>query len=264
MQRAGKRSRRTGNCPPGGGRSSASEHAPVQSLSRRLRGTRGSRWGHGDRVGRPGRERARSCHPRCHAAGRQRFPGPCRSIRKSHDFPVLMLSARGEEQDRIDGLELGADDYVVKPFALRELLARVRAAVRRNAIPSRKPPRVLYRGRAADRTRPSAGDRQWPGTAPPAQGIRDAGHDGNGARAGVPTAGSARQGLGLRCVYRRANGRCPHLVVAGQAERRRTGWRDCIRTVYGAGYRFMIPANANQANAWRECSTENTMSSDQE
>ncbi len=69
-----------------------------------------------------------------------------RAIRKSHEFPVLMLSARGEEQDRIDGLELGADDYVVKPFALRELLARVRAAVRRNAIPSRRPPRVLFRG----------------------------------------------------------------------------------------------------------------------
>jgi DNA-binding response OmpR family regulator len=59
---------------------------------------------------------------------------------------VLMLSARGEEQDKIDGLELGADDYVVKPFALRELLARVRAAVRRRAVPAARPPGVLYRG----------------------------------------------------------------------------------------------------------------------
>jgi DNA-binding response OmpR family regulator len=69
-----------------------------------------------------------------------------RTIRRDHAFPVLMLSARGEEQDRVDGLELGADDYVVKPFALRELLARVRAAVRRKAVVSARPPGVLFRG----------------------------------------------------------------------------------------------------------------------
>jgi DNA-binding response OmpR family regulator len=69
-----------------------------------------------------------------------------RTLRKDHDFPVLMLSARGEEQDRVDGFELGADDYVVKPFALRELLARVRAVVRRKAVASAKPPSILYRG----------------------------------------------------------------------------------------------------------------------
>ncbi len=69
-----------------------------------------------------------------------------RAIRRNFAYPVLMLSARGEEQDRVDGLELGADDYVVKPFALRELLARVRAAVRRTAVVSVRPPGVLYRG----------------------------------------------------------------------------------------------------------------------
>jgi DNA-binding response OmpR family regulator len=69
-----------------------------------------------------------------------------RSLRTKTDIPILMLSARGEEQDRIDGLELGADDYVVKPFALRELLARVRAGARRRAAPAAQPPTVLYRG----------------------------------------------------------------------------------------------------------------------
>ena len=69
-----------------------------------------------------------------------------RAVRTFSDVPVLILSARGEEQDKVDGLELGADDYVVKPFALRELLARVRAAVRRRAIPAVRPPTVLYRG----------------------------------------------------------------------------------------------------------------------
>lgn len=69
-----------------------------------------------------------------------------RQLRTTSDVPVLLLSARGEEQDKVDGLELGADDYVVKPFALRELLARVRAAVRRWAVPASRPPTVLHRG----------------------------------------------------------------------------------------------------------------------
>ncbi len=69
-----------------------------------------------------------------------------RTLRTKTDIPILMLSARGEEQDRIDGLELGADDYVVKPFALRELLARVRAGARRRAAPAAQPPTVLFRG----------------------------------------------------------------------------------------------------------------------
>lgn len=69
-----------------------------------------------------------------------------RHVRQSHDVPVLMLSARGEESDRIDGLELGADDYVVKPFALRELLARVRTHVRRRTSPGTRPPSVIVRG----------------------------------------------------------------------------------------------------------------------
>jgi two-component system alkaline phosphatase synthesis response regulator PhoP len=47
------------------------------------------------------------------------------------DVPVIMLTARGEEADRVRGLELGADDYVTKPFSVRELLARVRAVLRR-------------------------------------------------------------------------------------------------------------------------------------
>jgi DNA-binding response OmpR family regulator len=66
--------------------------------------------------------------------------------RRGLKLPVLMLSARGEDQDRIDGLELGADDYVVKPFVLAELLARIRAALRRRAVPAARPPGVISRG----------------------------------------------------------------------------------------------------------------------
>jgi DNA-binding response OmpR family regulator len=59
----------------------------------------------------------------------------CRWIRSRSDLPVIMLTARGEEADRIVGLELGADDYVTKPFSPRELAARVRTVLRRAAPP---------------------------------------------------------------------------------------------------------------------------------
>ena len=56
----------------------------------------------------------------------------CRQLRaRGVDVPVIMLTARGEEADRVKGLELGADDYIPKPFSLRELLARIRAVLRR-------------------------------------------------------------------------------------------------------------------------------------
>ncbi len=56
----------------------------------------------------------------------------CRIVRKDSDVPIIMLTARGTEMDRITGLETGADDYVVKPFSLGELMARVRANLRRS------------------------------------------------------------------------------------------------------------------------------------
>ena len=58
----------------------------------------------------------------------------CRALRKASTVPIIMLTARGEEMDRVMGLELGADDYMVKPFSFRELLARVRAALRRRDL----------------------------------------------------------------------------------------------------------------------------------
>lgn len=60
----------------------------------------------------------------------------CRQVRQRHLMPILMLTARAEEIDRVLGLEVGADDYVVKPFSMRELLARVRAILRRVALDS--------------------------------------------------------------------------------------------------------------------------------
>lgn len=60
----------------------------------------------------------------------------CRQVRQSHLMPIIMLTARDEEIDRVLGLEVGADDYISKPFSMRELMARVRALLRRVALDS--------------------------------------------------------------------------------------------------------------------------------
>ena len=57
----------------------------------------------------------------------------CRELRQDSRVPIIMLTARGSEADRVAGLELGADDYIVKPFSAREVMARVRAVLRRAA-----------------------------------------------------------------------------------------------------------------------------------
>jgi len=69
----------------------------------------------------------------------------CRRVRADGDMtPILMLTARGEEADRVLGLDLGADDYVTKPFSVRELLARVRAIVRRAHPPKPLPEELRF------------------------------------------------------------------------------------------------------------------------
>jgi two-component system phosphate regulon response regulator PhoB len=76
----------------------------------------------------------------------------CRQIRRKtelRDLPVIMLTARGEEADRIRGLEVGADDYVIKPFSPSELVARIRAVLRR-ARPSGADEMLTYSGIAMD------------------------------------------------------------------------------------------------------------------
>ena len=71
----------------------------------------------------------------------------CRNVRTRSQTPILMLTARGEEMDRIVGLEIGADDYLAKPFSPRELVARIRAILRRGRIPVRAEDAELRFGR---------------------------------------------------------------------------------------------------------------------
>ena len=69
----------------------------------------------------------------------------CRKLRESGDIPIIMLTARGEETDRVVGLELGADDYMVKPFSPRDLVARVKSVLRRTVAKTSIAPGGLLR-----------------------------------------------------------------------------------------------------------------------
>jgi two-component system OmpR family response regulator len=75
----------------------------------------------------------------------------CRNLRAKSDTPVIMLTARGEETDRVVGLEMGADDYLAKPFSARELLARIKAILRRaRSLPENLQPDSATRLRFGD------------------------------------------------------------------------------------------------------------------
>jgi len=70
----------------------------------------------------------------------------CRRIRTTSSVPIIMLTARSEEIDRVFGFEIGADDYVTKPFSLRELIARIRAVTRRSSTPTNEEAEVVTVG----------------------------------------------------------------------------------------------------------------------
>jgi two-component system, OmpR family, phosphate regulon response regulator PhoB len=171
-----------------------------------------------------------------------------RHLRAETDIPILILSARVEEQDRIDGLELGADDYVVKPFALRELLARVRAGMRRRAVPAAQPPSVLFRGPLRielERRRVLVGEQEVP-LRPKEYGLLV-------ALAFEPGRVFGRQDL-LDAVWGE------DVIVDARTVDVHVSWlrgklsaaglnATVILTVYGAGYRFVIPEEPGRLGA---------------
>src|SRR5207249_1467905 len=73
----------------------------------------------------------------------------CRRLRASSNVPIIMLTARAEETDRVVGLELGADDYITKPFSMRELMARVKSVLRRSGQDADGTPRKIEVGNIA-------------------------------------------------------------------------------------------------------------------
>jgi len=74
----------------------------------------------------------------------------CREIRRESDIPIVMLTARGDVMDRIVGLEIGADDYIPKPFEPRELLTRIQTILRRARAPVATPQRLVFDGLEID------------------------------------------------------------------------------------------------------------------
>ena len=70
--------------------------------------------------------------------------GVCRKIRETDQTPIIMMTAKGELEDKVSGLEMGADDYIVKPFEMKELIARINAVLRRTEIPNDTSKRLTF------------------------------------------------------------------------------------------------------------------------
>ena len=106
----------------------------------------------------------------------------CKRLRATTNVPIILLTARGEEFDRVVGLELGADDYVVKPFSPRELVARVKAVLRRTSGEAALAPVVYEDLRVDPVTRDSQSRRA--GAGPERPGVRSVARTRPGTRAG--------------------------------------------------------------------------------
>jgi two-component system response regulator RegX3 len=161
----------------------------------------------------------------------------CRTLRASSGVPIIVVTARGEEVDRVVGLELGADDYVVKPFGFRELVARIRAVLRRAArraggAAASLGPLVVDR-----RTRRAAVDDQ-PLTLTPKE------FDLLALLADDPGAVCSRQQILDEVWDPHWYGPTKTLDVHIASLRRKLGRPELIETVRGVGYRLCVPEAA--------------------
>ncbi len=172
-----------------------------------------------------------------------------REVRQTRPtLPVIILTARGEENDRVDGLKLGADDYVVKPFSVKELLARVEAVLRRSPERPSDVDEICIAGGVADFARRELR-------------FADGGRTELSEREGellrylVTNAGRAidRDEL-LSHVWRISPQGLPTRTIDMHVARLREKLRDdpsaprVLLTVRGKGYMFALPAVANTAN----------------
>ena len=162
----------------------------------------------------------------------------CRRIRAAGNLPVIFLTARGDEVDRVLGLELGADDYLTKPFSPAELVARVKAVLRRV---DGAPPGRDRAGRAGDDRRRSPRDphRRRAGRLHH-QGVRPAPLPRRASRPRAQPPADPRRRVGLRLVRRRAHRRRPHRAGAQEARATRPRSRRCAG--WGTGWTAAAPA----------------------
>ena len=139
----------------------------------------------------------------------------CRALRQRSAIPIIVVTARGEESDRVVGLELGADDYVVKPFGTRELIARIRAVMRRtSARPQEEGPaaRRRARGRRACAARAPGRTRARADS----EGVRPAHRPGERRRSRDQPPAVARRGVGNELVWLCEDDRRARRVAAAQ------------------------------------------------
>ena len=142
----------------------------------------------------------------------------CRRLRQRCDVPVIMLTARDSEVDKVVGLELGADDYVTKPFSARELVARIRAVMRR-AVTRRRSGRQHRRGRAGpDGRRAAHSERRRTGRVAAAQGVRAARAAAAQRRSRAHARPAHRPGVGHRLRRRHEDARRARQATAEQIE----------------------------------------------
>ncbi|SDF14504.1 response regulator transcription factor [Sporolituus thermophilus] len=164
----------------------------------------------------------------------------CRRLRREGNIPIIMLTARDEETDKLIGLELGADDYVVKPFSPREVVARVKAILRRSGKGTEESSGVIIAGRLAiDRDRHVAKIDDVPLELTPTEFKLLA------LLAGNPKRVFSRlqiiehiQGYSFEGYERTVDAHVKNL-------RRKLGNAQYIQTVYGIGYKF-LPAEAEK------------------
>lgn len=163
----------------------------------------------------------------------------CREIRATSQVPIIMVSARGDEIDRVVGLEVGADDYVPKPFGAKELLARIRALLRRVAAggaetAGRVPQDVMtFAGWRLDRRRRELTDPD--GVAVDLSGAE---HDLLVAFLENPQRVIGRERLLELSRTRLADSSDRSIDVLVSRLRRKLGREDLVRTVRGVGYLF--------------------------
>ena len=159
----------------------------------------------------------------------------CRQLRERSRVPIIVLTARGEEADRVVGLELGADDYVVKPYGLRELIARIRAVTRRAAaLGGTNGPLRAGELEVDERSRRATLDGRELELTPKEFELL-------AALARDPGAAVSRQRLLAEVWQTSWYGSSKTIDVHVAALRRKLGDPDWIETVRGVGFRLHVP-----------------------
>ena len=161
----------------------------------------------------------------------------CRQVRRTSSVPIIVVTARGEEVDRVVGLELGADDYVVKPFGFRELVARIRAVARRAAGPPAGTSPTMGPLAVDRRTRRALVDGQ-------ALNLTPKEFDLLALLADDPGAVCSRQRILDEVWDPHWYGPTKTLDVHVASLRRKLGHPELIETVRGVGYRLAVPEQA--------------------